>query len=416
MDTTHTQTKEGRRGTGGDAVENRQASVLSRWMLVIFAITCASSVANIYYAQPLLDTIATDFGIDTASVGLVVTLTQIGYAAGLLFIVPLGDLVNRRKLIVAQALLSAVALVGVGSAPGAPFLFAGMVLVGLLAVVVQVLVALTATLARPEERGRAVGLVTSGVVIGILAARFIAGVLADAGGWRTVYFSSAGLMLLMGLLLARVLPRDIPTSRAERYGAVLTSIPALFLREPLLRLRAGLAFLTFASFSTLWTAMVLPLSAAPFHLSHTAIGLFGLAGLAGALAASHAGRLADRGFSEQTAGFSLALLVVSWGAIGLLPHSLAAFTIGVVLLDFAVQAVHVTNQSLIFASRPEAHSRLVAGYMIFYSAGSALGAIASTASYARYGWTSVCLAGAAFSLAGFLLWACSYAKTRRRVS
>lgn len=409
-------TRDCRKGAGHDFAGGRQASGLPHWMLIIFAITCGSSVANIYYAQPLLDTIATSFDIDAARVGLVVTLTQVGYAAGLLFIVPLGDLVNRRKLIVAQALLSAVALAGVGSAPGAPFLFAGMVLVGLLAVVVQVLVALTATLSRPEERGRAVGLVTSGVVIGILAARFVAGILADAGGWRAVYFSSAGLMLLMGLLLAYCLPRDIPVASAQRYGAVLKSIPALFLLEPLLRLRAGLAFLIFASFSTLWTAMVLPLRAAPFSLSHTAIGLFGLAGLAGALAASRAGRLADRGLAECTTGFSLVLLVFSWMAIGFLPHSLVVFTIGVVLLDFAVQAVHVTNQSLIFATRPEAHSRLVAGYMIFYSTGSALGAIASTASYARYGWTGVCLTGAAFSLAGLLLWACSYVKTRRRVS
>lgn len=409
-------TRDCRRPADCDPIDDRQTSGLPHWMLVIFAITCASSVANIYYAQPLLDTIATDFGIDAARIGLVVTLTQIGYAAGLLFIVPLGDIVNRRKLIVAQALLSAIALAGVGSAPAAPLLFAGMVLVGLLAVVVQVLVALTATLARPEERGRAVGLVTSGVVIGILAARFVAGVLADAGGWRAVYFSSAGLMLLMGLLLARVLPRHIPVSSAERYGTVLASIPALFLREPLLRLRAGLAFLIFASFSTLWTAMVLPLSAAPFSLSHAQIGLFGLAGLAGALAASRAGNLADRGLAQRTTGLSFALLVVSWGAIGFLPHTLAVFTVGVILLDFAVQAVHVTNQSLIFATRPEAHSRLVAGYMVFYSAGSALGAIASTASYARYGWTGVCLTGAAFSLAGLLLWACSCAKTRRRVS
>ena len=409
-------TRECRRSADCDPTDNRQTFGLPHWMLVIFAITCASSVANIYYAQPLLDTIATSFDIDAARIGLVVTLTQIGYAAGLLFIVPLGDLVNRRKLIVAQALLSAIALAGVGSAPAAPFLFAGMVLVGLLAVVVQVLVALTATLARPEERGRAVGLVTSGVVIGILAARFVAGALADAGGWRAVYFSSAGLMLLMGLLLAYVLPRNIPVASTERYSVVLRSIPALFLREPVLRLRAGLAFLIFASFSTLWTAMVLPLSAAPFFLSHTTIGLFGLAGLAGALAASRAGRMADRGFAERTTGASLALLVFSWGAIGFLPHALAVFTIGVVLLDFAVQAVHVTNQSLIFAARPDAHSRLVGGYMVFYSAGSALGAIASTASYARYGWTGVCLTGAAFSLAALLLWAWSYARSRRRVS
>ena len=385
---------------------------LSRWMLLVFAVTCGASVANIYYAQPLLDAVADSFAIEPAAVGLVVTLTQIGYAAGLIFIVPLGDLVDRRRLVIGQTLLSAVALVVIASAPSAATLFLGMMSLGLLAVVVQVLVALSATLARPAEQGRAVGLVTSGVVVGILAARFVAGVLADMGGWRAVYFASAGLMLLMAALLMRILPRDIPVAATERYGAVLKSIPRLFLSDPVLRLRAGLAFLIFASFSTLWTGMVLPLRAEPFGLSHTVIGLFGLAGLAGALAAGSAGRWADRGLAGWTTGLSLALLTLSWLLIGFLPLSLAAFALGVVLLDFAVQAVHVTSQSLIFARRPEARSRLVGGYMVFYSAGSALGAITSTASYARFGWNGVALAGAAFSMAAFLLWACLRGKAR----
>jgi predicted MFS family arabinose efflux permease len=388
----------------GACCQTEKTQTLPRWTLLVFAFTCGASVANIYYAQPLLDAIAATFGISPGAVGLVVTLTQVGYAAGLVFIVPLGDLVDRRKLIVAQTLLSAIALAAIGSAPNVLALFGGTMVVGLLAVVVQVLVALSATLARPEERGQAVGLVTSGVVIGILAARFVAGVVADIGGWRAVYFSSAGLMLILGLLLVRVLPRDIPVGSSERYATVLKSIPLLFLQEPVLRLRAGLAFLIFASFSTLWTAMVLPLSAMPFSLSHTEIGLFGLAGLAGALAAGRAGRLADQGFAERTTGFSLALLCLAWLAIGFLPRSLFVFTLGVVALDFAVQAVHVTNQSLIFARRPEAKSRLVGGYMVFYSAGSALGAITSTASYARFGWTGVCIAGAAFSVAALTLW------------
>lgn len=386
------------------------ARILSRGMLLIFAVTCGASVANIYAAQPLLDTIAATFGIAPGAVGLVVTLTQIGYAAGLILIVPLGDLVDRRKLVVIQTLLSALALSAVALAPNVFVLFGGMIVVGLLAVVVQVLVAMSAALAMPQEQGRAVGLVTSGVVIGILAARFVAGLLSDLGGWRVVYLVSAGVMLLLGLLLARLLPRDVPVASTERYSAVLKSIPRLFLLDPVLRLRAGFAFLIFASFSTLWTAMVLPLRVAPFSLSHMQIGLFGIAGLAGALAASSAGRLADKGFAGQVTGASLALLCLSWLAIGSLPRSLAVFALGVVVLDFAVQAVHVTNQSLIFARRPEARSRLVGGYMVFYSAGSALGAITSTASYARFGWTGVCGAGAAFSVAALLLWSCDAIK------
>jgi predicted MFS family arabinose efflux permease len=374
-------------------------------MLLVFAVTSGMSVANIYYAQPLLDSIAATFAIRPASIGMVVTLTQAGYAFGLVFIVPLGDLVDPRKLIIAQTLLSAIALTVVSTAHHAGILFGGMIAVGLLAVVVQVLVALTATLARPSERGRAVGFVTSGVVIGILAARFVSGMIADFGGWRSVYFTSAVLMLAISLLLARLLPRRAAVPVSESYGAVLRSMPSLFLREPLLRVRAVLALLIFASFSTLWTAMVLPLSSAPLFLSHTRIGLFGLAGLTGALAANGAGRLADRGRAQWTTGIALSLLTCSWLPIALLHDSLAALAIGVILLDLSVQAVHVTNQSLIFATRPEARGRLVGGYMVFYSIGSGIGAISSTSIYAVFGWIGVAILGAIFSATGLLFWA-----------
>jgi len=381
-------------------------------MLLVFAVTCGMSVANIYYAQPLLASMAATFAITPGSIGAVVTFTQLGYALGLLFIVPLGDLVDRRKLIVVQTLLSAVALIVVSTAQAPSVLFSGMIAVGLLAVVVQVLVAFTATLAASAERGRAVGFVTSGVVIGILGARFISGVIADLGGWRSVYFFSALLMLALSVLLACLLPRQQPKAASESYGAVLRSLPILFLREPLLRSRAVLALLIFASFSTLWTAMVLPLSSAPLSLSHTKIGLFGLAGVAGALAASGAGRLADRGLAQRTTGIALAVLTCSWVPIALLHDSLVALVIGVILLDLSVQAVHVTNQSLIFSARPEARSRLVGGYMVFYSIGSAIGAIASTNIYAVMGWIGVAILGAAFSSTGLIFWAV----TRRAAS
>jgi predicted MFS family arabinose efflux permease len=376
----------------------------SKITTLIFAVAAALSVGNIYYAQPLLDSMAATFAISPATIGMVVTLTQVGYAVGLLLLVPLGDLVDRRKLIVGQTFLSAIALVVVGTAHHTVVLFGGMVAVGFLAVVVQVLVAFTATLAAPSERGRSVGLVTSGVVIGILAARFVSGVIADLGGWRSVYLSSAALMFVMSAMLVRLLPRNAKGSVSESYGAVLRSIPRLFLFEPFLRVRAVLALLIFASFSTLWTAMVLPLSAAPLFLSHAEIGLFGLAGMAGALAASGAGRLADRGLGQWTTGLSLLVLTASWLLIALLHVSLVALAIGVVLLDLSVQAVHVTNQSLIFAARPEARGRLVGGYMVFYSIGSGIGAISATTIYAFLGWFGVSILGATFSTVGLLFW------------
>jgi predicted MFS family arabinose efflux permease len=389
---------------GAGSRERSRSYGLTQTLLLVFAVNSGMSVANIYYAQPLLDSMAATFAIGPAAIGLVVTLTQAGYAFGLLFLVPLGDLVDRRTLIVAQIFLSAIALVVVGTAHHPAVLFGGMIAVGLLAVVVQVLVAFTATLAAPSEQGRSVGLVTSGIVTGILAARFVSGIIADLGGWRSVYLASAALMLVMSVLLVRLLPRNATQAASESYGAVLRSVATLFLCEPFLRVRAILALLIFASFSTLWTAMVLPLSAAPLLMTHTEIGLFGLAGLAGALAASGAGRLADRGLGQWTTGLALALLTTSWLLIALLHVSLIALAVGVILLDLSVQAVHVTNQSLIFAARPEARSRLVGGYMIFYSIGSGIGAILATSVYSVFDWFGVSVLGAIFSITGLLFW------------
>lgn len=388
------------------------ASRLSPATALLFAVACGLSVANIYFAQPLLDTIAGDLDITPAVIGIVVTLTQIGYAFGLMLIVPLGDLVDRRRLIVGQTVLSAIALVIVGTASNALVLLAGMVLVGLLAVVIQVLVAYAAILATPAERGRTIGTVTSGVVSGILLARFAAGALADIGGWRTVYLTSAALTLVLAALLARALPRHQPQAMAGiSYAKLLRSTVALFIQEPILRERAIFALLIFASFSVFWSSIVLPLASPPFSLSHTTIGMLGIAGLAGALAARNSGRLADRGWAQRTTGLALLLMLAGWAAIACLHTSLWLVVGGVVMIDLAVQAVHVTNQSLIVAARPDAASRLVGGYMVFYSIGTGFGAISSTVAYAMAGWIGVCVLGAAISAVALLFWVIVVSKT-----
>ncbi|HEX7390669.1 MAG TPA: MFS transporter [Acidiphilium sp.] len=388
--------------------QHRPGRNLSRITTLIFAVAAGLSVANVYYAQPLLVSMAMDFGISPAAVGLVVMLTQVGYGLGLIFIVPLGDLVDRRRLIIGQGILSVVALVFVALARTEAILLTSLAAVGLLAVVVQVLVALAATLATPAERGKAVGMVTSGVVTGILAARFAAGLLADLGGWRAIYLASALLTAAMTCLLMRVLPRQLSPASADSYAATLRSIPVLFLRDRILLIRGLLALLIFATFSTFWTALVLPLSMPPFSYSHSQIGLFGLVGMAGAIAATGSGRLADRGLGQWTTGFSLMLLLISWRLIVMLPVSLPVFLVGVVFLDLAVQAVHVTNQSIIFDRHPEARNRLVGGYMVFYSIGSAIGAIASTMAYAHAGWAGVSALGAGISLVALLLWGTTF--------
>lgn len=377
---------------------------LSGAQTLIIASAAGLSVANIYYSQPLLDMIAADLRISSAVIGLIGMLTQIGYGLGLIFIVPLGDLIDRRKLIIVQGLLLTIALVVVATAGAKTMLLTGMASLGLLAVLVQVLVAQAAALATPAQRGSVVGTVTSGVVAGILSARAFAGTVADLGGWRAVYLTSALATLVMVGILMSVLPRQSVERKSEKYFNAVLSIPGMFLRDPVLLFRGGLALLIFASFSTFWTALVFPLSTPPFSYSHTQIGLFGLVGLAGAIGATFAGRLADRGHNAWTTGISLAILLASWGLIALLSFSIAMLLIGVFLLDLAVQAVHVSNLSVVVALNPEKSSHLIGGYMVFYSIGSAIGAIAATATYARSGWTGVSILGATFSGLALAVW------------
>jgi len=388
---------------------------LTRTTALLFAAACGCAVANVYYAQPLLNTMGKDLHIAPGAVGIIVTITQTGYGLGLLLLLPLGDLLNRRRLIITQLLLAVAALVLVACAPTPLLFFAGMATVGLLAVVTQTLVAYAATLAVTAERGRITGLVTSGVVLGILLARTISGTLADIAGWRAVYLFSAALMLLTAITLFKVLPQEDPGKTAATYPKLLLSVFRLFAEEPILRVRAMLAMFIFAAFSVLWTSLVLPLSAAPYHFSHTTIGMFGLIGVAGALGAARAGQLADRGRGQWTTGIALILLLLSWLPISFTPYSIWALITGIILLDLAIQAVHVTNQSMIYNIRPESRNRLVAGYMLCYSVGSGIGSIAATTTYAHAGWTGVCILGAAISALGLISWAVTMPGTAAKV-
>lgn len=264
------------------SVMNLQPS-MSRTVTLLFATACGMSVANIYFAQPLLDQLSNEFNIDHSTIGVVITITQIFYGLGLLLLVPLGDLLNQRRFIIGQMLLSTIALVIVSTASFSVVLFTGMALVGLLAVVTQTLVAFAATMASPTERGRVVGIVTSGIVIGILLARTFAGLLTDLSGWRSVYLVSAALMLVMVCMFFKVLPKVEREIKSLPYHQLIKSVFTLFMQERTLRIRSVLAMLIFADFSILWTSLVLPLSAPPLALSHSVIGAFGLVGVAGAV-------------------------------------------------------------------------------------------------------------------------------------
>ena len=379
---------------------------LTRWITLLLAITSAMAVATVYFAQPLLESMAADLGLAQQQIGWVVGATQAGYALGLLLIVPLGDLIDRKRLLLGQLLFSALALVGVGMAPNWALFLLALAITGLMAVMVQVMVAHAASLAAPGQQGQAVGTVTSGIVLGILLARLVSGGLADLAGWRSVYLFTAGLLMLLALVLWRSLPVGQPVSLRSGYRALIVAQFRLYRHDRLLRQRGLFGVLIFAAFSVLWSAMVMPLSAEPLELSHTAIGLFGLAGVAGTLAAARAGRLADQGLGERTTGVALILLVLSWLPTAFVGHSLMAFGLGVLMLDFAVQAVHVTNQSLLLAGRGAMASRLIGAYMCCYSLGSGVGAVLASWVYAHWGWAAVCGLGMGISAValGYWLW------------
>ena len=384
---------------------NAKVPEMSRSLILLFAIASGASVANVYYAQPLLDILARDFSISHAAIGGVVTATQVGCALALVFLVPLGDIINRRRLMAIQLVALISALVVVALAQSVIVLLAGMLAVGLLGTAMtQGLIAYAASAAAPHEQGHVVGTAQSGVFIGLLLARVFSGGISDVAGWRGVYFCAAIIMLMIALPLWRRLPHLKVKPVTMRYPQLLASMLKLLRQEKVLQVRGVLALLMFAAFNIFWSALVLPLSKSPYSFSHTIIGSFGLVGVIGALAAARAGKWADRGYAQRTSAAALFILLIAWGPLSLMACSLWALVIGIILLDLGGQALHVTNQSMIFRTRPEAHSRLVGLYMLFYAIGSGLGAISTTATYAYAGWLGVCALGAGVSLLALLFW------------
>ncbi|MDL4915684.1 MAG: MFS transporter [Enterobacterales bacterium endosymbiont of Blomia tropicalis] len=382
---------------------NTSRQELTPALVLLMSIATGLSVASNYYVQPLLHTIAQQFSLSVNLAGFIVTTAQLGYACGLLLLVPLGDMLERRGLIVSMTLLAAGGMVITALSSSFVFLLLGTIITGLFSVVAQILVPLAATLAAPERRGKIVGTVMSGLLLGILLARTVAGLLAQLGGWRTVYWTASVLMVLMALALWCFLPRT-KQSVPLNYPQLLVSVFRLYAGNRVIRTRAYTGCLSFANFSVMWTSMAFLLSSPPYHFSEGQIGLLGLVGAAGALAARQAGSLADKGKAKLTTSGGLLIMLVSWAAIALGAHNLAALIIGILLLDLAVQAVHITNQSVIYAQKPEARNRLNAGYMTSYFIGGAFGSLLSANAYHLAGWYGVCAAGAIMTLINLLIW------------
>jgi predicted MFS family arabinose efflux permease len=361
----------------------------SRRLIWLLTVATGVSVANLYYNQPLLSDIARTFDASSRSAGSIATLTQAGYAVGLLLFVPLGDVIERRRLIVTLLCCVAAALVVAGVGPSLGVVIAASFAIGVTTVVPQLILPFAAGLAPPAMRGRVVGQVVGGLLVGILAGRAVAGLVNDLAGWRTMFIGAGVAMICLALLLRRMLPEAPPVARVS-YGTLVRSLGTLFRQEPVIRDAALLGALTFAAFSAFWTTLAFRLQEPPLHSGSAVAGAFGLLGLIGAAVAPLAGRQADRHRPRRTIGLALLGNIGAWIVLLLAGHTLWGIAIGVLLLDAATQAGQVSNQARVYALPVEAHSRLNTIYMVCYFVGGSLGSAVAVLAWDAFRWTGVC--------------------------
>ena len=375
---------------------------MNLFQLWLMTIAAGAAVASNYYPQPLLDTIATELNVSYAAVGIIVTASQIGYGIGLLLLVPLGDKFEKKGLITGMMVLTALGLLTSALSSNLNLLLLGTVITGLFSAVTQMLVPFAALLAPAESKGRAVGMVMSGLLIGILLGRTISGALASLGNWRTVYFVASFVMLLLAGLIWRSLPNHRQQTSIV-YTQLISSVIRLVIQHPVLRTRALLGFLSFVLFALFWTPLAFLLSQPPYQYSEAIIGLFGLAGVAGALAANWAGKASDRGHNREASLIALVVLLLSWVPLWFATSSLWALILGVIVLDLAAQLLHVSNMSAVMRINPDMRNRLNSGYMTVYFMGGALGSLTAAAVYQYAGWQGITLTGALVALVGLVL-------------
>lgn len=385
---------------------------MDRRLVLVMAIASGLVVANSYYAQPVVAQIARSLHASTSSIGLVVTASQVGYALGLALLVPAGDLFERRRLLTGVLIVTTGCLAAMALAPTWQVLAAAALLAGVSSVVGQVLVPFAAGLAGADERGKVIGDVMTGLLLGILLSRVVAGLVAEVAGWRAVFWLAAALMIITVALLRRELPVVAPVADLP-YRRALVSVLGLIRDEPVLRLRMLYGAVTFASFGVFWTSIGFLLAGSPYNWSDATIGVFSLLGVAGALAGKIAGRLADRGWAHAQTGVLVATTAMSFVLLALGHRNVAALAVGTALLELGIQGTHITNQALFYPLRPDARSRLNTAYMTAYFAAGSIGSALSASVYAAHGWDGVCLLGAVFPVAGLLVWLVE--SVRRRV-
>lgn len=391
------------------SIENQRIEKpISAWIILILAAACGVIAANLYYAQPLVGPISSALGLSSGAAGLIVTLTQIGYGIGLLFIVPLGDILENRKLVVVSLLFTAIVLTIAAVVKSAPLFLTASLFIGLGSVAAQVLVPYAAHLSPDATRGRNVGNVMSGLLLGIMLARPISSIVAEFMGWRAVFVLSGITIFVLALVLAKALPARQPLTTVQ-YPKLLRSMLHLLRTTPILRRRAIYHACVFGTFSLFWTTVPLLLTSPTFHFSQKGVALFALVGVSGAAAAPVAGRLADRGMIRPATGLALALVIVSVFLPLMIQtgstFALVSLVIAAILLDMGVSANLVLGQRAIFSLGAEFRSRLNGLYMAIFFAGGAIGSATGGWAYAIGGWKAALLIGIALPTIAMIYYA-----------
>lgn len=375
---------------------------LSKVTLWVMTVATGLVVANLYYSQPLLDDIARSFHISNGAAGYIAMLTQIGYATGMLFLIPLGDMLKRKKLIMVDFALIVVSLLLAAFAPNYPVMMIASFLIGFTSIVPQLIIPMAAHLSKPEERGKTVGQVMSGLLIGILLSRTISGYVGAHFGWQLMFMIAAGMMLLLWVIIYFLFPEIEPQYQGN-YAELMRSLITLIKTEPLLRLASIRGFLCYACFGAFWTTLIFLLREPQFNMGSQAAGLFGLVGAFGALGAAFMGRISDKSNPYTVTTFSVILVIVSYAVFFVSDKSLTGLIIGVILLDLGVQATHISNQTMIFTLSAEARNRLNTVYMVSYFAGGATGTFLASRIWNSYQWQGVTVIGLILSVAALLV-------------
>lgn len=383
-------------------VNKKEKPALTRLHLWVMTIATGMVVANIYYNQPLLADISKDLKVSQGQGGLLAMLTQSGYAAGMLFTVPLGDMLERKKLIMFEFFMTIIALLLAAWSTNIHLLMVVSFLIGAFSIIPQLIVPMAAHLSRQDQRGKTIGFVMSGLLIGILLSRTVSGYVGAHLGWRAMFLIAAVLMFILWIALYFLLPQ-VHSEYTGSYKELMKSLIDLIKEEPVLRVAAIRGALCYACFSGFWTTLVFLLKEPQYHAGSEAAGAFGLVGAFGALAASQMGRLSDKGNSYKLTALSILLVVISYIVFGFSANNIVLLVIGVIIMDMGVQATHISNQAVIFALRPEARNRLNTVYMVTYFIGGAAGTFVASQAWNIYKWNGVVVMGISLSVLSLII-------------